>query len=181
MRQGKRRKPHPRKAVLGGGQQPIERAFDHDRPRISATPWILLTVFLLAVGVAAAFLFRPQPPDAKFVQELLASRPVEDRRAAKIEDVRGWEAQGRIGLELAGQAFKDEDYPAGEYYLHDGPTNAHFSFESLLKRSTAIQDRRAGAEGLLALSKMYVIPARALSATNPDEAARWDMLWGGMN
>ena len=150
--------------------------FDHDRPRISATPWILLTVFLLAVGVAAAFLFRPQPPDAKFVQELLASRPVEDRRAAKIEDVRGWEAQGRIGLELAGQAFKDEDYPAGEYYLHDGPTNAHFSFESLLKRSTAIEDRRAGAEGLLALSKMYVIPARALSATNPDEAARWACL-----
>ncbi len=153
------------------------RDFDRDRPRTSATPWIVLTI-LLAIGAVAAWFLRPVPvdPDTAFVEEQVALRPVGTRKTAKAEDLRGWEAQGTSGLELAQEALDHGDYAAAAYYLHDGPTNARFSFESLLARSLTLDDRRAGAEGLLKTSKLHAIAARSLLATKPEEALRWTCL-----
>ena len=154
------------------------REFDRERPRTSATPWIVLTLVLLTIGGVVAWLFRPPPldPDKKFVEEQIVLRSPEDTKAAKVEDLRGWEAQGTSGLGLAQAALENGDYVTAAYYLHEGPTNARFSFQSLLTRSSAVEDRRAGAEGLLKLSKLYAIPARHLLATKPEEAIRWTCL-----
>ena len=153
------------------------REFDRERPRTSAAPWIVLTI-LLAIGGMTAWFFRTPPldPDKAFVDEQVASRPTGERKAAKPEDLRGWETQGTSGLQLAQEALDHADYDAAAYYLHDGPTNARFSFERLLARSSAVEDRRAGAEGLLKTSKLHAVAARDLLATKPEEALRWTCL-----
>src|SRR6185369_8710207 len=95
------------------------REFDRERPRTSAAPWIVLTI-LLAIGGMTAWFFRTPPldPDKAFVDEQVASRPTGERKAAKPEDLRGWETQGTSGLQLAQEALDHADYDAAAYYLH---------------------------------------------------------------
>ncbi len=152
------------------------KEFDLHRPKASATPWIVLTLILVVLGVAAAILFRPPSADAQFIDDEIASHPIGDRKAANPDDILGWKGQARNGLDLAKSAFKTKDYATAAYYLHDGPTNARFSFGRLLAKSSTPQDLRVGAQGMLELSKLYTIPATDLRATNPQEALRWTCL-----
>lgn len=146
-------------------------ALDPRRIR-NATPWIVLTLLLAAIAAVAGLQFRPHSADERFIDEQLASHPLTDR-PAKPEDIRGWREQGEGGLELATSAFAEQNYDAAEYYLHNGPTSVRFSFERLLAKSSTAQDARAGAEGLLKLSKLYAVPAEALRTQDAPQALRW--------
>ncbi len=150
-------------------------AFDRQRAP-NATPWIILTLLLAGVAAFAALQFRPKSPDTRFIDEEIASHPLGGRKATRPEDIQGWREQGSNELELANAAVRDQNYDAAEYYMHDGPTSAHFSFDRLIARAATADDVKTGANGLLALSKLYALPLDALRTTDPDRALRWTCL-----
>jgi serine/threonine protein kinase len=151
----------------------FRKDLDRQRPRANATPWIILTAVLAAVAITAGILFRPPSADTRFVEEEIAANPIGGRRAANPEDILGLNQQASEGLNLARSALQKGDYPAAAYYLSDGPTSALFSFQRLLAKSSTPDDVRAGAEGMLELSKLYATAAVGLRKANEEDALRW--------
>jgi predicted Ser/Thr protein kinase len=139
--------------------------------RARALPWALASIALSVMLAGTALTVLRVSPDERFVEQLLLENRGRSDAAVSAMQIARWLEQGEVNIELGQRAFANAEYERAQFFLQDGASSARWVFNLVLSSAADEADKRRAAQGLLALSKLYQLPAQSLFEAQSFEEA----------